>query len=204
MIGSTMNRAPAVLVAPVLCLPVLLGACSGDGGETPGTPGTAGTASAGPPATASPLPSGAPAGSPPPLETARPSVAISTLPAVAVGETAPLAEGVTVTVGGIEATEVEANGPGDVAGDGAAVAVSVANRTALPFDLGGLVVTATYGANQPASPGGAGNGTPLTGVLKAGASAAGTYVFSVPASALSSLRVQVSSDSSPNVIVFRR
>jgi hypothetical protein len=133
-----------------------------------------------------------------------PSVAISTLPAVEVGDEADLSQGVTVTVSRVRATEVKASGPGDIAGDGAAVSVSVDNETSSAFDLGGLVVTATYGKNKPASPGGAGNGTPLTGPLKAGASADGTYVFSVPKSSLSSLRVQVSSDSSPNVLVFKR
>jgi hypothetical protein len=182
----------ARLGAAALCLPLLLGACSGDDDGDGATP----TASA------RPLPSGAPAGPPPPVETGAPSVGISTLPAVPVGETAALKQGVRVTVSRVRPTEVKANGPGDIAGAGAAVAVTVDNRTSAGFDLGGLVVTASYDRDKPASPGGAGNGTPLEGTLKAGATAKGTYVFSVPAASLASLEVQVSSDSSPNVLVF--
>lgn len=139
-----------------------------------------------------------------PIDTQAPSVAITTAPAVTVGTTTKLSNGVKVLVSKVVAVKVEASGPGDIAGDGVAIHLTVKNTSAKSFDLNGLAVTASYGTAQPASPGGAGTGDPLSGNLKAGKEAKGVYVFTVPKSKASSVEVQVSSDASPIIVVYKR
>jgi hypothetical protein len=78
----------------------------------------------------------------------------------------------------------------------------VKNSSGKPFDLNGLAVTASYGAARPASPGGASTGDPLTGSLKAGDSARGSYVFTVPKAQVPSVEVQISSNASPIIVVY--
>jgi hypothetical protein len=132
-------------------------------------------------------------------------VAVSTKPAVGIGDKAALSPGVQVVVSKVKNVRVKAAGPGDIAGPGVAVDLIVTNSSTKALDLGGLVVTASYGKkDQPASPGGAQTGDPLTGTLKSGRTARGSYVFTVPKAQASTLQVQVSSDASPDILVFQR
>jgi hypothetical protein len=109
-----------------------------------------------------------------------------------------------VTVGTPKAVHVTARGPGEVGGSAIAVTVSVRNTSSKAFDLGGLVVNAAYGsAATPAPPTDADPASPLTGRLPPAGRASGTYVFTAPASALSRLRVEVSSDAAARILVFR-
>jgi hypothetical protein len=122
-----------------------------------------------------------------------------------VGGTATLKPDVLVALAAPRAISVTANGPGEVAGAAVAVTVTVRNRSSSAFDLGGLDVNASYGtgAGTPASPTDADPAKPLRGSLAGGASATGTYVFTAPRSALSRLRVEVSSNSAARIVVFR-
>ena len=210
----------ARLAAPALGLALLLAACSDDaptsgtatGSSAPAATGTAAPSrSAGgspaPTTTAKPAPTKAGstrAPSAPPVDTQAPAVAISTAPEVAVGSTAKLSNGVKVQVSKVSSVKVKATGPGDIAGNGVAVHVTVKNTSKQTFDLDGLVVTATYGKSKPASPGGAGNGDPLTGRLKVGSTGRGVYVFTVPKAQADSLEVQVSSNASALILTYRR
>jgi hypothetical protein len=190
---------PARLAAAGLTLALSFGlaACSGSSDGAGGTGGTAGTA------TGSAAPGTATStAKPPPVATNKPSVAISSAPPVAVGRTSAFKNGVDVLVSRVRTVTVTATGPGDIAGAGVSVSLTVKNSSGKPFDLGGMVVNATYGRNQPASPGGSRNGHPLTGTLTSGATAKGSYVFSVPKGQAGSVKVEVSSDESPLVLVF--
>jgi hypothetical protein len=138
----------------------------------------------------------------PPIDTQTPSVAISAAPAVSLGTTTKLADGVKVLVSKVSAVRVEASGPGDIAGDGIAVHLTVKNSSGKAFDLNGLAVTASYGPGRPASPGGASTGDPLTGSLKTADSARGVYVFTVPKAQVPSVEVQISSNASPIIVVY--
>jgi hypothetical protein len=141
---------------------------------------------------------------PPPVDTETPSVAISTAPAVRVGTTGTFSNGVKVLVSKVSVVKVKATGPGDIAGDGVAVRLTVHNSSKKSFDLDGLAVTASYDQGTPASPGGAGTGKLLTGSLKVGAKATGVYVFTVPKAKASTVEIQVSSDSSAIIVVYKR
>jgi hypothetical protein len=200
----------ARLAGPALCLVLLVAGCSDDApapGATGATTGAA-TGSAAAPATGSPS---APAkgtkkgsAAAPPVDTATPAVAISTAPAVDVGTTTTLSNGVKVLVSKVSVVKVKASGPGDIAGDGVAVHLTVKNSSTKPFDLNGIAVTASYGKAQPASPGGAGTGTLLTGNLKVGQKARGVYVFTVPKAKAGTVEIQVSSNASALILVYKK
>lgn len=202
----------ARLAGPALCLVLLVAGCSDDApapGATSTATGTSGaTGSAEAPATGSAP--GTTAKGPtkavpaPPVDTQTPSVAISTAPAVNVGTTTTLSDGVKILVSKVSVVKVKASGPGDIAGDGVAVHLTVKNSSKKPFDLNGLAVTASYGRAQPASPGGAGTGELLTGTLKVGKKARGVYVFTVPKAKAGTVEVQVSSNASALIVVYKR
>ena len=184
----------ARLLAVATIVPLLgagLSACSDDSPSPSVSP------------TSTAVPSG-PAGSPPPVDTATPSAATTTLPPRKVGQAAPLTEGVEVSVTTVSEKDLKASGPGEVAGAGVVVRLEVRNRTGKPFDLTSLAVNATYGKGTPAPPGDAEHAPGLSGSVKAGDTAVGTYAFSVPEDEADSLKVDVTSSASANVIIFRR
>jgi hypothetical protein len=138
------------------------------------------------------------------VDTASPSVAIRTLPPADVGTPVQIVRNVTVIVSNIRTATVTGTGPGEIAGEAVVFAVEVRNGTTAAVDLGGFAVTASYGRNVPASPSNAAPSAPLSGSLKPGGVAAGTYVFRMPAAEVGSLKIEVSSNSSPNIVVFVR
>jgi hypothetical protein len=195
----------------LLVIGVLVAGCSGgDGGAATATSGSGSatpTPPVIPPATASTPPGRTgteAAGTAPPVDPNAPKVAITTLPPVPVGSRTPISANVLVSVGGLRALTVSASGPGEIAGSAVAFAVEIRNQGSRPVDLGGFTVTASYGSDVPASPSNAAPADPLTGRLAPGGTAAGTYVFRMPANQIESVRIQVSSNASPNVLVFRR
>ena len=131
-------------------------------------------------------------------------MAITTLPAVPVGSRTPISANVVVSIGGLRTLTVSARGPGETAGSAVAFAVGIRNGGSRPVDLGGFTVTASYGSAVPAPPSNAAPADPLTGRLDPGGTVSGTYVFRIPANQIGSVRIQVSSNFSPNVLVFRR
>jgi len=138
------------------------------------------------------------------VDTAAPSVAVRTLPPVEVGEPAQIVRNVMVTVSNIRTTTVSGSGPGEVAGEAVVFALQVRNQTTATVDVGGFAVNASYGKNLPAIPSDAAPSAPLTGLLKPGGVAMATYVFRMPASKVSTLKIEVTSNTSPNIVVFVR
>jgi hypothetical protein len=171
------------------------GGASGSTGPTPTAPppgqatGT-GTRTPGPPARAT---SGAP-------------VAVTPLPPAPVGKPATVKSGVDISLAKVDdVTRVDASGPGETAGPGVAVTIVVKNTGTDAFDLDGLAVNAYFAPrNTPANPGGSAKATPLQGQLAGGKTATGTYYFTMTAAQAKTLRVEVSSSSSPNIAVFQR
>ena len=176
-----------------LCVPLFLGACSGDDDAASPTAGTT-----------SPPPSNAAAGPAPSVETATPSAATTTLPTKKVGQAAAIDKGLEVSVTKVSEKNLAASGPGEVAGAGVVVRVEVKNSTGKDFDLTALAVNATYSGGTPASPGDAENAPGLTGALKAGKTVAGTYAFRVPKAEAKTLKVDITSSTSTNIVIFRR
>jgi hypothetical protein len=188
--SAVLGACAGLLAAP------LLTACSGDDDKPAATTPTS-TVSVG---------STEPAGPPPPTVTGTPSVGISTAPAVKIGKTAAINGDVVVKVVKVAKLRRTTPMPGEVAGPGVAVTLSVANGTDKPFSLTGLVVTASYGKDEV--PGETSSGKPskeMRGQLAAGQSSRGIYVFRIPdGESADDLHLQVSSDQSPTIVQFVR
>lgn len=136
------------------------------------------------------------------VDTSRPSVAITSLPPVKVGAGATIGTGVVVTVGAIDWVDVKANGPGEIAGKGAKVLVTLENTSGAAFDLSSVAVNASYPNGTPVSPNGSPPAKELTGSLASGASATGVYLFTLTAGATDRLNVEVSSGAAPGIAVI--
>ncbi|WP_409329156.1 hypothetical protein [Trujillonella humicola] len=179
----------AVAAAVVLvALAVLLLVRGGD--DAAGTPAGS-TADAGP--ALPPAPSSAPAPEPTPEPPLEGSDALPpTQDPVALDQTAAVGDGVTVDVVGLEGIEGAATGPGNVAGPALRVTVRLTNGTPEPVSLDGTAVDLRYGFDQaPASPLEDPSQVRFSGVVEPGASAEGTYVFSVPVDARDAVTVIV-------------
>ncbi|MCZ2836432.1 hypothetical protein [Modestobacter sp. VKM Ac-2985] len=124
------------------------------------------------------------------------------LPAVALDE--PVAvDAVTMSVVSLEAIDGQASGPGNVSGPAVRVTVRITNDGSAPLVLDGAVVTVVHGADAtPAAPLDDPSALRFTGSLAAGESAAGVYVFSVPAEQRGDVRVQVAHQPGAPVAVF--
>lgn len=188
---------------------LVLTACSGEDGTpaadaTSAAPTVTGSGPAGTLAPSATGPTASRTPGPPATATPGASVAVSTLPPEPVGEDAALQSGVAITVSGVRDVQVKASGPGEIAGNGVQVTVRVRNDSGAAFDLSGLAVVASYGNGTPADPSGSAETRSLSGKLAAGQSAEGVYYFLVPKAQAGSLRVEVSSSSSPSIAVFER
>ena len=143
----------------------------------PGAPGPAGATSSPTPAATTPEPEAVPTGP------ATPGAAVPapTAPAIPIDDTATPAPGVTVAVGAIESVAGEAERPGDVSGPAVRFTVTVTNSTAKAVSLASALVNLYYGADSvPASELAKPGGVPLPTSVAAGASVAGTFIFTVP------------------------
>jgi hypothetical protein len=188
-----MTRVPAAARVGLLalCVPLFLGACSGDDGK----PSAGAT---------TPVATNAPAGPQPPVDTATPSAASTTLPPKKVGQAAAIDKGLQVSVTKVSEKDLAASGPGEIAGAGVVVHVEVKNETGKDFDLTALAVNASYAKGTPASPTDAENSPGLSGTVKAGASKAADYAFRVPKKDAKTLKVDITSSTSTNIVIFRR
>lgn len=152
-----------------------------------GTPAASTSPAATPSTSATPTTSATPeptaSGEPTPGETAPPG---------AIDEPADIVPGLSASIGSIEAVDGEASGPGEIAGPSIRFVVTITNSTSSTSNLANTVVTAYYGPDQtPAielqEPG----GSPLPAEVGAGATATGTYIFTIPAEERSNVRIIV-------------
>ncbi len=111
--------------------------------------------------------------------------------------------GVTATMTGTKALDVEARGAGETSGPAVAATIEVRNGSNQPFDLATIALTGTYGGGTPAIPSSADPAQDLSGQLAPGATATGVYVFRVPKGDADTLVIQVQSGVKPNVPQFK-
>jgi hypothetical protein len=138
-----------------------------------------------------------------PDESQAPTVAVATRAVSPLGTPVTTDNGTTITVSNLTRLDVEAHGPGEIAGPAVSVVVTVDNNAGKAIDLDGYAITASYGDNVPASPSTADPYEPFSGSLSDGKSAAGTYVFRVGKTDAETITVQVSSNSAADIVVFR-
>jgi hypothetical protein len=182
--------AATVLVVLVIVLAVVLGGDDGNAGDDrqAGEPTSA-------PTSAAPT-SGTDAATPAPEAQSPVAGSVDdlppSLPQVGLTETAAVGDGVTVTVASVERFQGSAVGPGNVAGPAVRVKLRLTNGTADDVSLGGAAVNAGYGPEVTPAPDLQDlSRAPFSGSVAAGETAEGTYVFSVPASPLTPLVIEV-------------
>ncbi len=124
------------------------------------------------------------------------------LPPVPVGEDVALQDGLTTTVTAVEDVTVTPRGPGDVAGPGQVVTLTLSNGSGEPVDLATVAVVATTGDGEPAIPSDDPLAEPLGGTLEPGQEQTGVYVFRLPEPD-ASLDVEIGVSTSPDVAVVR-
>jgi hypothetical protein len=211
----------AVAVTVVAALLVVLALFTGGGGDPATAAGgsTTPTTTAAPSSstTAPPAPQASTSGSPttdvpgvtPPAgsTTAAPAgsgdEAPTSLAPVALTERATGGDGVSAALSSLEAIDASGSGIGSVGGPALRVVVTVTNGSAAALDLGAVQVTTTYSDEQTvASPVNDPSVSLLGGSLSPGATASGTYVFSVPADQRDVVTVTVGHAAGAPLLVF--
>jgi hypothetical protein len=112
-------------------------------------------------------------------------------------------EGVTAALAAVQPIEARATGRGNVAGPALLVSVRLTNGGGTPLDLAGVTVNLSSGADRtPGSPVEDARRAPLGGILEPGASAEGTYAFSVPVEGRDVVTVEVAPRPGAPIAVF--
>ncbi len=182
----------AILVAVVLIVVLVVASRGGQG--APGPTGTEAPAfSSDPSATSTPVTSQDPQeGQVPPAEAAP----------VAIDATAEPVPGVVTSISALAAVDGVADGPGEVAGPALSFDVTVRNDTAEPVSLAATVVTVSTGEDQLPADALSTGSVPLPADVAPGASATGTYVFTVPADRRDDVRIAFDYLAGTPVVVF--
>ena len=131
-----------------------------------------------------------------------PSTSRSTASDVPLTATAEAGNGVAVKVASLEQTTTTAQLPGEIAGAGVKVTLSVVNGSATALDLGNVVVDLqdANGVSQTAMS--ATPASPFTGSLAPGATASGIYVFTFTADYANPAKIFVTLPTEVPVLVF--
>lgn len=215
-------RTPALYVAGLIVGAGLLSACAADEATETRAPSPSGAAVTAEPAGAVPSDSVTaptepaqepkPQAAPPVEQTAVsppggagnlepvPTVAVTTLPPVALDQTSAVSDAVVIRLAGLEAVQVTGRGPGQLSGPGLAVTVEVDNDGGNDLDVAGLAVSLAYDDTE-AGPVDGPPAAPVTGAVAAGTTVTGTYVFLVPEQGRAEVVVRVGLASQP-VAVF--
>jgi hypothetical protein len=149
-----------------------------------------------PVSTAGPI---APAGN---IDQIVPEVPVTTAPAVALTDTADFGGQVTARISQVSAVQATATRPGEVSGPAVAVTVEIANGSGAPIGVDAVTVTLTDAGGNPATSISTTPAAPLQGVLDAGTTKSGTYVFTVPADQRNPVTVTVNYSSGAPTLVF--
>jgi cytoskeletal protein RodZ len=199
------NRDPEIVAGPSPATPASASTApsiSGSGSTAPSPNGSASTGgmSAAP---TTPVPK---ASVPSPTATGEPTV-VPTEPVqsttVPLDKTAPAGKDVVVQVTKFEGVKGKAQGPGEVAGPALRVTVKVGNRTTKPLPMNLALVNLYYGKDATPASALSGPGMqPLSKPVRAGTSAAGRYVFSVPKSEQGFVTVEFSYTTDAPTVVF--
>lgn len=199
----------AIILAAIIVVIIAVAVRSNDHGPTAG--GAAGTAGAG--ATSTPGPSASTGTSDPtsgfsvgatPRATADPgSSSGQARPAVGLKGTASMLPALTVRLTSLVAVTGKSGGVGEVSGPAIMFTVSFDNATKKAVDLSSTVVTVTYGSKNTPSDEIATARKSFPATAKAGATASGTFTFSIPAEQRSAVRITVDYGVSAPSVVFQ-
>jgi hypothetical protein len=121
---------------------------------------------------------------------------------VPVDQVGEFGDGVTVRLARLEAVEAEGSLPGEHSGPAVAVTVAITNGTTETIDVGTVTVDLVDARGRSASPVIDPEQPPLRGEVPAGATASGSYVFSLPPERRSEISVGVRYAASAPTVVF--
>lgn len=206
---------PSVLVGLLAVPTLLLAGCSEPAPEAPAPAVTAAPTVTGTPTPATPTVSATPssaassaAPAPAPAPTASgdgtvvPSKPVETAPPKKLDEATKTA-GAQVSLVSVRATDIKASGPSDGSGPGVLLRLKLVNTTGKRLDTSFVQVNVD---NAAGTPGTLVSGRPtdaITGSLKAGASAQGTYAFLLDDAGSDPVTVSVYVTSGQPVVTFR-
>ncbi|WP_194949676.1 CARDB domain-containing protein [Actinomyces trachealis] len=124
------------------------------------------------------------------------------MPAAPIEQPAVMDSGVTVALGALSSTDLKSELPGEVAGPGVLVPVTVTNPGTEAISLESLVVNCYYGEdNQEAAPNPS-SSEQAPASLEAGESTTVTFAFRVPVEGRGHMRVVVDLSASEKTAVF--
>ena len=116
--------------------------------------------------------------------------------------TAAYGNGVTVTVSGVRKINTTAELPGEIAGPGVQLTIVFRNGSSAPIDLGNVVVDLQDAAGVSATSMTATPAKPVSGSLNSGATATGSYVFTLGRNFSSPAHLSVSYSAQAPVVLF--
>ena len=176
---------PTVTAAPTPTVP------------TPSTPATSPTATSAAPSSAAPPPP-----SPSSDGTIDPSRPVETAPPKKLDEPTKTA-GAQVSLVSVKTTTIKASTPGDSSGPGVVVRLRMVNTTGKTLDTSFVQVNVNNDAGDPATSVVGAPSDPITGSLKVGRSATGTYAFLLDDARTAPVTVAVYVTSGQPVVTFR-
>lgn len=116
--------------------------------------------------------------------------------------TAAYGNGVTVTVSGVRKINTTAVLPGEIAGPGVQLTIVFRNGSSAPIDLGNAVVDLQDAAGVSATSMTATPAKPVSGSLNSGATATGSYVFTLGKNFPGPAHLSVSYSAQAPVVLF--
>lgn len=205
-------RARGRVAACVVVLAVITtSACSASAGRKPaehqGSSGAGASQPSGTPSRTSPSPRPVPDKTVQPpvpgnIEHTVAAVPLATLAPVALAATARYGTGVTGKIVKIVPVNAEGDGPGEISGPAVAVTVEIDNGSAKPLPLTDVVAN-LYGAKgSPGVPVGVATYRPLSGTVRPGGHAVGTYAFTISTADRDPITVSISYSPTAPVALF--
>ncbi|HEY5881087.1 MAG TPA: hypothetical protein VIU11_19400 [Nakamurella sp.] len=131
-----------------------------------------------------------------------PAVEMTSRPAVSLDQPGEFGNRVAVTLDSVEKITTTAELPGEIAGPGVALTLTIRNGSDAPVDLGAVVVDVADSAGTPTIPMTTSPAAPFGGELAPGQQATGVYVVTLPQNYADPATIAVTYSASAPVVVF--
>lgn len=150
-------------------------------------------------------PSARPSAAPKPITTTDPIFGEPIAAAVPIDREATFGDAITARIVSVTPMDAKASRAGEVSGSAIRVELQLTNGTGSDIPLNAVTINAYYGVDRlPASPVASDPSvSPFSGTLATGATAKGTYVFTVPQGQQNSVVVTVSKSAGSPIVVFQ-
>lgn len=130
------------------------------------------------------------------------AVEVTSQAPVALDQPGDFGGGIGVKVDKVDKITTTAELPGEIAGPGLAMSVTITNSSDAPIDLGAVIVDVTDSVGMPAIPMTAAPASPMSGSLEPGQASSGVYVVTLPQGFTQPTTIAVSYSAGSPVVVF--